>query len=297
MSKMMTQQTQTNRKTGFRSGLTMIALLSISALTLAACALPPALPPAPPPRSPSTAAPVAPAAPAAPGANTLAGTSWVLASLGGNPPVENTVVTLNFNTDGNAGGNDGCNIYGAPYTVDGNALKFGVIFGTLIACEEPIMSQANAYRQALEQTSQFAIANDTLTLSDAGGKALATFSKQSTDLAGTNWIVTGYNNGNQAVVSPLVGTELTVAFGADGRVTGNAGCNNYFGPYTQEAGKIDIGPLASTLKACLDPAGVMDQEMQFLEALQQAATYNLDANTLDLRTADDALAVTMRRAP
>lgn len=94
----------------------------------------------------------------------------------------------------------------------------------------------------------------------------------------------------------LAGTELTVAFGADGRVTGSAGCNTFMGGYKQEDGTITIGPLASTRKLCAEPAGVMEQEAQFLAALESAATYQLDGDMLHLRTADDALAVTMRRA-
>jgi heat shock protein HslJ len=231
------------------------------------------------------------------GTDPLAGTSWALATLGGNPPVADTQPTLNFGDDGKSGGTDGCNTFGAAYDVAGSSLKFDTIIGTLIACEEAVMAQATAFQQALLATAQFSVTNGNLTLTDAGGQELATFTAQSTDLAGTSWIVTGYNNGNQAVVSALAGTELTVMFGDDGRISGSAGCNNFFGPYTQADGTIDIGPLASTLKACSDPDGVMDQEMQFLEALQQAATYTLDADKLDLRTSDDALAVTMQRAP
>jgi heat shock protein HslJ len=230
------------------------------------------------------------------GTDPLAGTSWALATLGGNPPVADTQPTLNFGDDGRSGGTDGCNTFGAAYDVSGSSLKFDTIIGTLIACEEAVMAQAMAFQQALLATAQFSAAEDKLTLIDADGEELATFTPQSTDLAGTSWIVTGYNNGNQAVVSVVTGTELTVMFGDDGRISGSAGCNNFFGPFTQADGTIDIGPLASTIKLCPDPAGVMDQEMQFLEALQQAATYTLDADKLDLRTADDALAVTMQRA-
>ena len=38
-----------------------------------------------------------------------------------------------------------------------------------------------------------------LTLTDASGKALASFTRQSSELGGSSWLVTGYNNGKQAV--------------------------------------------------------------------------------------------------
>jgi heat shock protein HslJ len=255
---------------------------------LAACALPPA----PPPRTANTmtTSPIQPS-------NLLAGTQWVLASLNGNAPVAGTQVTLNFITESRAAGSDGCNRFNGSYTVAGNALSFGPMAGTMMACPPGIMTQATAFNKALAETKTFAIANDTLTLSDASGVALAAFDAQNTALAGTKWNVTNYNNGRQAVVGLLDGTALTVGFGEDGRVAGNAGCNNYFGPFTQGEGTIALGPLASTKKLCPEPAGVMDQEAQFLKALESAATYHLDGDKLDLRTKDDALAVVLRRAP
>ena len=277
-----------------------------SALMLAACAAPPAPPTAAPiPAVESTAQATVeptpepttePTAPAAPAGDALAGTNWMLATLGGNPPVANTAATLNFGTDGKAGGNDSCNAFGGSYTVDGNSLKFSALIGTLIACEEPIMKQADAFRKALEQTAQFAVAGDTLTLSDASGSALATFMKQSMNLAGTTWNVTNFNNGQQAVVGVQEGTSLTVRFAEGGQVSGNAGCNNFTGAYTQENTTIKIGPLAVTQKMCAEPAGVMEQEAQFLKALESATVIQLDGNSLTLRTAEDAMAVVMSRA-
>jgi len=40
----------------------------------------------------------------------------------------------------------------------------------------------------------------------------------------------------------------------------------------------------------------MDQEAQYLAALQSAATYRIDGDMLEMRTADDALAATFQRA-
>ena len=42
---------------------------------------------------------------------------------------------------------------------------------------------------------------------------------------------------------------------------------------------------------CAEPEGVMDQEAQYLAALETAATYTISADRLELRTADGALAV------
>lgn len=49
------------------------------------------------------------------------------------------------------------------------------------------------------------------------------------------------------------GTAPSVTF-ADGKVSGNAGCNRFFGSYRFARGRLTAGPLASTKMACLDRA-------------------------------------------
>jgi heat shock protein HslJ len=107
-----------------------------------------------------------------------------------------------------------------------------------------------------------------------------------TGLAGTSWVVTGYDDGSQNVSVVLAGTKLTADFGEDGTLTGNSGCNDYNGPYKVTGNQIGIGPLSSTRKACSDPAGIMEQEAQYLAALENAEVFVVDGNTLELREVD-----------
>jgi heat shock protein HslJ len=115
------------------------------------------------------------------------------------------------------------------------------------------------------------------------------YKAQSQDLGGTSWDVIGYNNGKQAVTSVLAGTTLTADFGKDGKLSGNSGCNTYNGTYTTTGNQIKIGPLATTRMAC--PQEIMDQETQYLAALQSADKYRIEGTGMELRTKDDALAV------
>ena len=80
-------------------------------------------------------------------------------------------------------------------------------------------------------------------------------------------------------------------------MTGSAGCNNYFGPYQASGTNITIQPPAATSQACAEPEGVMEQEAQFLSALPTAATFRLDGDSLELRTAGDQIAVMLTRVP
>ena len=134
-----------------------------------------------------------------------------------------------------------------------------------------------------------------LNLLGADGAATAIFTTQSTALAGTVWDVTGYNNGRQALVSVLADTSLTMAFSNDGKVTGSAGCNRYTAVYLVEGVKLEFGPAAATRMMCARPEGIMEQEQLFLKALETVATARFEGDRLELRTADGALAVTLKK--
>lgn len=110
-------------------------------------------------------------------------------------------------------------------------------------------------------------------------------------LLGTSWEVISYNNGRQAVVSLLTGTDISLIFGIDGQVSGNAGCNTYSGSYQVGDKALKVGPLAGTRMFCDKPAGVMDQEKQYLTALQNAAAFDIAGDTLTIRDGGGAMQV------
>ena len=234
------------------------------------------------------------------GGDNLPGSSWNLTALNGSPPVGGTFITLNFDESMGVFGSDGCNNYRTSATVDGGKITFAQpgIAG-LMACEEPVMVQATAYQEALAAGETFSATAEGLVLKNGAGNEVATFAAASQELSGTSWIVLNYNNGREAVVGVLEGTELTANFADDGQVNGTAGCNNYFAAFEADgaAGTITIGQAGSTMMACSDPEGVMEQEQEFLAALASAATYRIQGNTLEMRTADDALALMLQLAP
>ena len=122
------------------------------------------------------------------------------------------------------------------------------------------------------------------------------FTRTSSALGGSSWLETGYNTGKHAVVRVALGSTLTADFGADGRLGGSAGCNSYTATFEAAGKNLKIGPAATTRKFCAEPAGVMEQETQFLKALEVAATYRIDADKLEIRSADGALAASLARA-
>ena len=221
----------------------------------------------------------------------LAGPFWNLSSLMDQELVAGSSISIQFTTDGKVSGAAGCNRYSGAYTTSGKSLEIATpLATTMMACEQAVMDQETAYLKALAEVKTFAINGDQLTLNNADKQAILVYKMQSQDLSGTSWEVTGYNNGKQAVVSALADTSLTAVFGEDGNLSGSSGCNTYVGSYEVDGAAITIGPLASTMMAC--EQDVMDQETQFLAALQSAATYQVEGASLVLRTKDEAMAIT-----
>jgi heat shock protein HslJ len=166
-----------------------------------------------------------------------------------------------------------------------------------MACLQPVMDQESTYFGALEAASVYEVAEDELTLKDADGVKVAVYAVTDQGLTGTSWQVIAYNNGKGGVVSVILDTEITADFGADGQVTGSAGCNNYFAPYETDGEDITIGPAGTTRKACQEPEGILEQESQYLVALETAVTYKIEGLNMEMRTAEGALAANFRRAP
>jgi heat shock protein HslJ len=201
--------------------------------------------------------------------------------------------TITFRPDGRAVILADCNTGSASYTVEGQSLTLGPAAVSLVAC--PPGSLDSVFLRDLSQVATFVFAGDQLVLNlrlDSGNMYFSPLPPPS--LTGVTWRVTGVNNGREAVVSVVSGTQLTAVFGSDGRVSGNTGCNMYAGPYTLAGSNISIGPLISTRRACLsDEANA--QEHAFLTALEASTTYELMGDRLTLRNAEGAMQVTMVR--
>lgn len=87
-------------------------------------------------------------------------------------------------------------------------------------------------------------------------------------LLDTAWELTAIDG--QPVVA--AGPAPTLAVDADGRVSGDAGCNRYFGSVEADDGAAAFSGLGASRRACPD-ARRMAQEARFLEALGTIAAY------------------------
>ncbi|MFW5772371.1 MAG: META domain-containing protein, partial [Phototrophicaceae bacterium] len=211
----------------------------------------------------------------------LTGSQWLLVEMNGAMPVDGSEITLVFGDDARVSGSAGCNQYGGPYTSNDGNIAFGMLVSTRMACPgEGIMEQEAAYLAALESATTYAIDGDTLTIETEDG--VLVFEREA-QLAGSQWLLVSLDD------TPVVeGSEVTLAFGEDRRVSGSGGCNSFGGSYSADGDSIDFGMLVSTLMACMAD-DLMEQEAAYLAALESATTYAIDGDTLTIETEDGVL--------
>ena len=201
--------------------------------------------------------------------------------------IEDTILYGDLNGDGvddaammlveNSGGSGVFNYIGAQINQDGQPVDAGtVLLGDRTQIQSGVIEDGQIVIDMVTQGPQDAMCCPTLklrtsyavqdgTLAEVGSEEMGTVSLD--DLMGTSWVLT-----QLAPDQPLApDTEITASF-ADGMISGSAGCNNYNAAVSSDGGQtLTVGPAASTMMACPDPA--MAQETAYLTALQGATQW------------------------
>jgi len=95
-------------------------------------------------------------------------------------------------------------------------------------------------------------------------------------LSGTEWVLTSLIG--QALIED---TQITLGF-EEGSLEGSAGCNTYGGSYAATEDSLRLSDLYWTEMGCMEPDGILDQEMAYLNALNTVASYRVDTGRLEL---------------
>jgi len=99
-------------------------------------------------------------------------------------------------------------------------------------------------------------------------------------LDGTIWVLFAYRK-----TLPIPGTIITATF-EDGEIHGSAGCNSFGGSYEILGDKITFEDVAITEMACLEPAGVLEQEQVIMKFIWDAYTYRFSEGRLQIFRSD-----------
>lgn len=108
------------------------------------------------------------------------------------------------------------------------------------------------------------------------------------DLLNINWQVRDING-----LSVIDNSETNMTFSTDGKLSGLAGCNRFNGDYKLHNGKLSVGPLAVTKKACQPELN--GQEIQFLNAIGSVDDFSFDSKgSLTLKASDGKTITALR---
>jgi heat shock protein HslJ len=177
-------------------------------------------------------------------------------------------------------------------------MPIGPLALTRMACPESAMEAENEFVAALEAVDHAAVEVDEDGGDDAdrlvltgGDRVRLSFRSYDADelLAGT-WTITGVAAGD-SLGSMLAGTEPTITFAEDGEVTMETGCNTVGSSWELDGDGLTMGPPRTTLMACVEPPGVMEQEAALQLALESAARVEVAPRALTILDAEGAIAI------
>src|SRR5262245_16242769 len=199
----------------------------------------------------------------------LEGTAWRAIELVGTPVgsqfAPDNEPHLVFGAGGQLSGADGCNRLTGPYTVKGEAITFGQLAGTQMACIGNADEVSRRFRNVLKGTGHFRITNDRLEYYGATGKPLGIFDRRptasgGTTLEGTAWQLVKFQGGDGRTRTPDDPAKYTVNFAADGQLSARVDCNFGHGTWkVTGSSQLELGPMAVTNAMC--PEGSMHDQI------------------------------------
>jgi heat shock protein HslJ len=227
----------------------------------------------------------------------LEGPLWVLAYTGPidnpQPPLAGSEFTARFDRQfgapaGVMSGGTGCRNYAATYYASPDAIKVNLPQADQVACSDAQTEAEQGYFLGLNSARDYRIIGnelfvyyDTFVHIFAGSYPTVVEDGPLAPLDGTQWWLTSIDT---FLVVP--GTEVTLLFdinpdGRTGTVSGSGGCNQY------SAGITDVfvlSPISATSALCDTPAGIMEQETAYFNALGAANGVFLEGDTLRITT-------------
>jgi heat shock protein HslJ len=139
----------------------------------------------------------------------------------------------------------------------------------------------------LASVISYAIEDGKLVLYAANQQRMGTMAPlEAVPFEGTTWELMFYPSTDAVDAVPVLpGAAVSARFDG-GKLTGNAGCNDYTADYKRDNTQLTFGPVAATKKMCAEPAGVMEQENAYLKLLAEVGAINQFARSIELLKAD-----------
>ncbi len=215
---------------------------------------------------------------------------WMLESMDGNPPIDETFLWLRLDGDSSEGF-DGCNTFGGqsedgkPVAQSDGTFLFPSYFRTNIGCGDIVNGQSDAYIDILAEGRGFRMSDGRLEILDESGVVRLMFVEQSplpghpANLSGTAW---------RLMVEEGAARPATLVFLNDHWATGVTACRGYIAGYHVSAGRVDFPSLSMTETGASCPNETRRIEGEFTTDLSRSDDYSIHdedgASRLYLRT-------------
>ncbi|MFE0641069.1 META domain-containing protein [Streptomyces sp. NPDC058877] len=189
--------------------------------------------------------------------------------------------------EGRVRGNSGCNAFGGSVAVRGDVLTVSSVEATEIGCSAERQRFEAELLKAFSGPLKGSLKGGALRLASPDGRnELELTAEPAAPLTGTTWKIDGLLSGDGETVSSLPadsGAKAKLVVGADGRVTGNLGCNDFSASVRIDGAARTLtveGPAATTRMICTGPQ--MELETKLYELLDGPLDYRLNHRTLTL---------------
>jgi heat shock protein HslJ len=203
------------------------------------------------------------------------------------PLVPGTTIRLRIPAADRISVQAGCNTTEGLARIDGTRLVVDDLATTDMGCDEALRQQDEWISGFLRAGPTWRLTGNDLVLGGAGLEVTFTDragAEPARPLLDTTWALNTVVGAGGTASSVPAGVTARIAFTADGRVTGNTGCNSFSGTATVTGDRVTFGDLASTRRACIGAGGSVEADM--LRVLQGTVTYRIEGDRLILEAAD-----------
>jgi heat shock protein HslJ len=179
-------------------------------------------------------------------------------------------------------GTGACNPFDSTYTVGRDRLTIFPPEVQPATCDPEAAGLDEILLRLLAEVSSWAIAGSQMTLADAAGEELLTFTNARVpeDPTIAPWRLSRVVAPDGAVTRAVEGGDAIVRFLPGGRVAGRSGCGPLLGSYTTNGATIDITDLQSRLTDC--SGDIRTQAEQLIASLPEMSDFTLRPAGLSL---------------
>lgn len=151
-------------------------------------------------------------------------------------------------------GKSGCNRFNAAYQLNGSQIQINLLMGTLMACDPESMQLEQEFRTAMEKKSfEIHTEKNEVHFKDSKTKkvilafTIPTENELWSFIDGKKWKLIQMDNVGKDYGKASIQFDVK-----NKKVSGNSGCNNFFGSFSAAADKVTFSALAGTKMACID---------------------------------------------